>query len=110
MESSTTLARAPRVEVPFTPELEARTREIVASIHEALDAQGGTLPAPLDDSPKCRGCSLSGICLPDETLALTRVPEVAGADGEIRRLIPRTRRRKYPFTLQEQGAYVGKKR
>jgi len=96
-----------RVEVPFTPELEARTREIVASIHEALDAQGGTLPAPLDDSPKCRGCSLSGICLPDETLALTRVPEVAGADGEIRRLYP-ARDDAVPFYVQEQGAYVGK--
>ena len=23
-------------------------------------------PPPLDDSPKCRGCSLAGICLPDE--------------------------------------------
>jgi CRISPR-associated protein Cas1 len=30
----------------------------------------GELPPPLVDSPKCLGCSLVGICLPDETRAL----------------------------------------
>lgn len=30
-----------------------------------LEARG-TLPPPLRDSPKCDGCSLAGICLPDE--------------------------------------------
>ena len=28
------------------------------------------MPPPLEDSPKCWGCSLCGICLPDETNAL----------------------------------------
>ena len=27
----------------------------------------GDIPAPLEDSPKCPGCSMVGICLPDET-------------------------------------------
>ena len=39
----------------------ARARDLVAD---------GRLPPPLEDSPKCRGCSLAGICLPDETRAL----------------------------------------
>ncbi len=30
----------------------------------------GKCPPPLDDSPKCRGCSLAEICLPDEVKAL----------------------------------------
>ena len=29
--------------------------------------RAGEIPAPLVDSPKCPGCSLVGICLPDET-------------------------------------------
>jgi len=32
----------------------------------------GEIPPPLIDSPKCPGCSLAGICLPDETLAAAR--------------------------------------
>jgi CRISPR-associated protein Cas1 len=32
-------------------------------------AESGRVPAPLLDSPKCPGCSLVGICLPDETTA-----------------------------------------
>lgn len=39
----------------------ARAREVVA---------GGVIPEPLDDHPKCKGCSLVGICLPDETTLL----------------------------------------
>jgi len=29
-------------------------------------AAGGQMPPPLEDSPKCAGCSLAPICLPDE--------------------------------------------
>ncbi len=42
----------------------ARTKGAVEELR-AL-ATGGVLPPPLQDSPKCRGCSLVGICLPDE--------------------------------------------
>ena len=31
-----------------------------------LIAQGGHIPSPLEDSPKCPRCALVGICLPDE--------------------------------------------
>ncbi len=57
-----------RVDVPFSAELESRTRQLLSEAHAA--AGRTELPPPLEDSPKCAGCSLAGICLPDETLAL----------------------------------------
>ncbi len=42
-------------------------------------AQAGRPPPPLVDSPKCRGCSLVDICLPDEVNLLT------GRQEEVRR-------------------------
>lgn len=101
-----------RVTIPFDEALEARTRELLAL---ALDAQtSNTLPPPLEDSPKCHGCSLSGICLPDETLALQTVPETEHGPGAgmaefppVRRLYP-ARSEALPFYVQEQGARVGK--
>jgi CRISPR-associated protein Cas1 len=57
-----------RVTVPFTPQLELRTLELIDGAKRAMSLT--VLPDPLEDSPKCRGCSLNAICLPDETLAL----------------------------------------
>ena len=54
-----------RVVVPFTEELIARTRELVVGCKAMAD--GGRMPLPLVDSPKCPRCSLVGLCLPDET-------------------------------------------
>lgn len=96
-----------RVEVPFTPELEARTLSLIEQAR--LASMATTLPPPLDDSPKCRGCSLNGICLPDETLALTQVPADPPSAGTaaIRRLYP-ARDDALPFYVQKQGAFLGK--
>ena len=74
-----------RVNVPFVPELEARTRELIDQAR--LASKSHTMPPPLDDSPKCPGCSLAGICLPDETRTLTR-PEQPMAQPDVRRLFP----------------------
>ena len=57
-----------RVTIEFTAELEARTRELLGQARGAMHA-ARKLPPPLQDSPKCNGCSLAGICLPDETNA-----------------------------------------
>lgn len=54
-----------RVRVAITEELLQRT--IVAAEQAWQTAASGTIPAPLEDSPKCPRCSLVGICLPDET-------------------------------------------
>jgi len=53
-----------RVRVDPSDELVAAT---LAARDTARDILGtSALPAPLADSPKCWGCSLVGICLPDE--------------------------------------------
>jgi len=93
-----------RVEIPFTVELEQSTRDWIARARAAAAAT--TLPPPLDDSPKCNGCSMSGICLPDETLALAAGAPAEGAT-EPRRLYP-VRDEALPLYVQEQGATVGK--
>jgi len=59
-----------RVRAPFDEEL---IRETLRAIERAWAvAASGIIPAPLEDSPKCPGCSLVGICLPDETGLLRR--------------------------------------
>jgi CRISPR-associated protein Cas1 len=112
-----------RVRVPFD---EAVMKEAEDSIARAWDlARSGSLPPPLVDSPKCPGCSLVGICLPDETSALHARLEItettaiqlplfqdgaspgAGPARTIRRLVtPRDELR--PLYLNSQGARVGK--
>ncbi len=93
-----------RVDVPFTEALQGRTLELLRQAQAAARAR--TLPPPLEDSPKCAGCSLNGICLPDETLALRAVPPDPEAPA-IRRLYP-ARDEAMPLYVQEQGARVGK--
>lgn len=93
-----------RVDVPFTPELETRTRELIAQARQAAIAT--VMPPPLDDSPKCPGCSLAGICLPDETCAMTGSEE-SDNPPDVRRLFP-IRDDALPLYVQEQGATVGK--
>lgn len=99
-----------RVEIPFTDELEQRTRTLIAEARNAATSR--VLPPPLEDSPKCNGCSLSGICLPDETIAMRARREPSAdesSDSEsIRRLYP-PRETALPFYVQEQGARVGKR-
>jgi CRISP-associated protein Cas1 len=99
-----------RVRVEFTPELEEETRAVIAAVREGRGA--AELPPPLDDSPKCWGCSLNGICLPDETRELQEdatgsglAPPAHGPDP--RRLYP-ARDHATPLYVQEQGARVGK--
>lgn len=58
-----------RVVIAIDEELVSQTLGAVRRVREL--SQGGELPPPLTDSPKCHGCSLVGICLPDETRALT---------------------------------------
>lgn len=107
-----------RVDVPFTDELEATTRRLIEETRVASGAQ--VIPPPLEDSPKCHGCSLAGICMPDETLTLRALagdaaPPAKPRSGQgqdehpvlIRRLYP-ARPNATPLYVQEQGAYVGK--
>ncbi|MGI8782656.1 MAG: CRISPR-associated endonuclease Cas4g/Cas1g [Acidobacteriota bacterium] len=110
-----------RVRVPCDDNL---MDEVVRTIQQARTvAYAGRLPPPLIDSPKCPGCSMVGICLPDETNSLIReeAPSARqlvlftsqeGDDPghppvEVRRLItPRDDLR--PLYLNTQGLRVGK--
>jgi len=112
-----------RVRVPFDPALMSETEQTIAKAWEL--ARVGQIPPPLVDSPKCPGCSLVGICLPDETNSLRALAESpvqmtlfgAGKDAEprkpparadgVRRLVtPRDDLR--PLYLNTQGVRVGK--
>lgn len=110
-----------RVRVPFDAALIEETECTIRSAWTL--AALGSIPPPLEDSPKCPGCSLVGICLPDETNSLTG-EMAAGAvqlslfdeDGglhrkpvarEVRQLVtPRDDLR--PLYLNSQGYRVGK--
>jgi CRISPR-associated protein Cas1 len=110
-----------RVRVSITEDL---IREAEAAVANAWKtAQQKLIPSPLVDSPKCPGCSLNPICLPDETNAL-EAGEEDDDDGqlslfsngapprkrpqrELRRLIvPREERK--PVYLNTQGLRLGK--
>lgn len=54
-----------RVRFPITPELVNETLSLVRQAWET--ARRGVIPPPLVGSPKCPGCSLNPVCLPDET-------------------------------------------
>jgi CRISPR-associated protein Cas1 len=88
-----------RVAVEPTPELVARTLEIVAEARTV--AARLAPPPPLQSSPKCPRCSLVGICLPDETNVLTQ-----RANGQPRRLIAASPDAS-PLYVTEPGTMVG---
>ena len=92
-----------RVEILLDTHLECRTVEFLRQA-QAL-AEQPEAPLPLDNSRKCQGCSLSGICLPDETLALRG--SAPHQDNGVRRLYP-VRDDAQPLYVQEQGATLGK--
>lgn len=87
-----------RIEIPIDDALEASTRDALVSLRAV--AGRGELPPPLEDSPKCFGCSLSGICLPDEVRFLRH-------EGNEPRLLQPARDDRLPVYLQQQGARVG---
>ena len=109
-----------RVRVQFDAALMEETENTIRQAW--LLAGSGSIPAPLEDSPKCPGCSLVGICLPDETwsvqwrrggapvqLDLFALPEAPRKPvvGEVRQLVtPRNEKR--PLYLNTQGMRVGK--
>jgi CRISPR-associated exonuclease Cas4 len=51
-----------RREVEFTPVLRSTTEAAAARLHELLDSR--QIPAP-ELKPRCHGCSIRGVCLPE---------------------------------------------
>ena len=100
-----------RVEIPITDELVETTKRATTRARELAGA--GVIPPPLVDSPKCDGCSLSGICLPDEVTALetkarTPTEDEDRAEPAVRRLHP-ARDDRLPLYVQEHSARIGLK-
>lgn len=62
-----------RAKVPWDDKLRTVVQDAVARARVALTAT--IRPAPLEDSPKCRGCSLQPVCLPDESARLRELSE-----------------------------------
>jgi CRISP-associated protein Cas1 len=112
-----------RVRIEFGFEEIAEAEKAIGDAWYA--ARAGVLPPPLVDSPKCSGCSLAPICLPDEVnrldagwnepdpdqLVLFAVNEASApkksAGREVRRLMtPRDDLR--PAYLNTQGLRIGK--
>lgn len=65
-----------RVRIPVDAALVTEAEEAVARAWDL--ATYGEIPPPLVDSPKCSGCSLNTICLPDETNRLVKI-DLSGA-------------------------------
>ncbi len=99
-----------RIPVIFDQILVGRTIQLLEEMRQL--SRDPHLPPPLNDSPKCRRCSLAGICLPDETRFLADGQPVnvtaPAEEPRIRQLIP-TRDDGRPLYVQEQRAYIGKK-
>ena len=88
-----------RVRVTVTPELMARTMQIVEEARAVATRLAP--PPPLQSSPKCPRCSLAGICLPDETHVLAgrqhaRPRRLVAADPDA-----------VPLYVTEPGSVVG---
>jgi CRISPR-associated protein Cas1 len=96
--------------------------ETLEALRQARElAASGSIPPPLEDSPKCPRCSLVGICLPDETRLCHEIEMEATAlvesldhahnnnhtSTEPRRLVA-ARDDLRPLYLNTQGLYVGK--
>ncbi len=93
-----------RVHVGFDDMLVKQTLDLLGAAREM--AEGGEIPPPLEDSPKCPRCSLVGICLPDEVRFLKGSRYVVRPD-DVRRLMP-ARDDALPMYMVAQGGVVGK--
>ena len=88
-----------RVKVPFDESLRLLTKQSISALRSVVE--GGQIPPPLQNSPKCNRCSLVGICMPDEVNLL----RAAGA--EVRPIAVR-RAHALPVYVQANRAKVAK--
>ena len=93
------VASRERVRIPFDEALIRTTEQAITGLRSL--AQNGTIPPPLQDSPKCPRCSLVGICLPDE------INHLSQSSPEPRPIaVPNTEA--LPLYVQARGAKVAK--
>jgi CRISPR-associated endonuclease Cas1/CRISPR-associated protein Cas4 len=90
-----------RVSIAFDDELRQKTQAAICGLRALAD--GGQIPPPLEESPRCNGCSLVGICLPDE------VQFLRGRDQEPPRPLAVAASTALPLYVQAHHAKVAKK-
>jgi CRISPR-associated protein Cas1 len=101
------VASKTRIEIAIDDDLVRTTRGLAAELRQL--GASAPIPPPLVDSPKCVGCSLAGICLPDETNFLGQDTQPGSMDEDgLRRILP-PRDDALPLYVQEQGAYLSKR-
>lgn len=81
------MADRKRVEIPFSETLRARVRYAVETAWAILE---GTLTPPPQDDPRCRGCALADVCMPDETRILSGKTDVSPSGVAPRSTFKRT--------------------
>jgi len=102
---------------------------VIEEAEQAIEGAWATaastvIPPPLVDSPKCPGCSLVGVCLPDETVHLIdrpasepvaqyalfdeKQPAIRKGPGTETRLLVAPRVDSRPLYVNTQGLRVGK--
>lgn len=96
-----------KVEIPWDDKgSERRVLDAAKGLREA--AESGQIPPPLNDSPKCDGCSLVDLCLPDEVNLLAgHATQPDEGEPPARRLIS-ARFDGENLYVTTQGAYVTK--
>ncbi len=88
-----------RVRVAFDESLRMLTKQSIGDLR--LVVEGGQIPPPLQNSPKCNRCSLVGICMPDEVNLLR-------ATGNDVRPVAVRRTHALPVYVQANRAKVAK--
>ena len=88
-----------RVRVAFDESLRLLTKQSIDALRSVVE--GGQIPPPLQNSPKCNRCSLVGICMPDEINLLR-------ATGKDVRPIAVRRTHALPVYVQANRAKVAK--
>ena len=88
-----------RVRVAFDEPLRLLTKQSAGALRSVVE--GGQIPPPLQNSPKCNRCSLVGICMPDEVNLLR-------ATGNDVRPIAVRRTHALPVYVQANRAKVAK--
>lgn len=89
-----------RVNVPLDDELVSTTLKLIEDLRKV--AASREVPEPTEDVRKCNGCSLAGVCLPDEVTFLHRKRVEPP-----RRLVPSDDAAR-PMYVTEPGTFVRK--
>jgi len=97
-----------RVRLQMTPELESWIEEQITAARAVMR---GPIPPPLEGSPKCRRCSLTPVCLPDETrlLARTESPDTPPPASEPPCRLMASRDERRAVYLNSPGLRIGRK-